>query len=131
MLARDDEGARLVKILDFGIARLSEPGTAQSRTESGIVMGTPYYMSPEQALGNTGEKIDARADIYSLGMVVYQMLTGRVAFESDSWMRVMYKHINERPLPPSQLRPQLGFFKEVEDVVLKSLEKDRDDRQQS
>ncbi|HXI92807.1 MAG TPA: bifunctional serine/threonine-protein kinase/formylglycine-generating enzyme family protein [Blastocatellia bacterium] len=131
MLGRDEEGALIVKVLDFGIARLLEPGAGGSQTKSGVIMGTPFYMSPEQALGNTGDKIDARSDIYSLGMVVYQMLTGRVAFESDSWMRVMYKHINERPLPPSQLRPQLGFFREVEDVVLKALEKDRDDRQQS
>jgi formylglycine-generating enzyme required for sulfatase activity len=88
-------------------------------------------MSPEQAMGVTGERIDARSDIYSLGMVVYQMLTGKVAFESDSWMRVMYMHLNESPVPPSQLRPELARFVEVEGVVLKALEKDREDRQQS
>jgi len=128
MLARDDDGGRVAKVLDFGIARLSEPGTAQSRTASGIIMGTPYYMSPEQALGSTGEKIDARSDIYSLGMVVYQMLTGRVAFESDSWMSVMYKHINEPPLAPRELRPELGWYEEFEQTVLRALEKDRDNR---
>ncbi len=131
MLGRDEEGALVVKVLDFGIARLLEAGAGAAQTKTGVIMGTPFYMSPEQALGNTGDKIDPRSDIYSLGMVIYQMLTGRVAFESDSWMRVMYKHINERPMPPSQLRPQLGFFEEFEQVVLKSLEKDRDDRQQS
>jgi eukaryotic-like serine/threonine-protein kinase len=128
MLARDDEGERVAKVLDFGIARLSEPGTAQSRTASGIIMGTPYYMSPEQALGSTGDKIDARSDIYSLGMVVYQMLTGRVAFQSDSWMSVMYKHINEPPLPPRELRTELGWYEEFEQTVLRALEKDRDKR---
>ncbi|HKQ05478.1 MAG TPA: SUMF1/EgtB/PvdO family nonheme iron enzyme [Blastocatellia bacterium] len=131
MLMRDDDGARVVKVLDFGIARLAEPGTAQSRTASGIIMGTPYYMSPEQALGSTGDKIDARSDIYSLGMVVYQMLTGRVAFESDSWMGVMYKHLHEPPLQPRELRPELGWYEEFEQAVLRALEKDRDKRPQT
>jgi formylglycine-generating enzyme required for sulfatase activity len=131
MLAREDDGSLLVKVLDFGIARLSEPGTTGAQTKTGMVMGTPFYMSPEQALGSTGDKIDARSDLYSLGMVVYQMLTGKVAFESESWMRVMYRHIHEAPLPPSQLRPELGYFLEVEQVVLRSLEKDRENRQQS
>ncbi|PYT09089.1 MAG: hypothetical protein DMF60_03290, partial [Acidobacteria bacterium] len=131
MIARDDEGTFSAKVLDFGIARLLEPGAGGSQTKTGVIMGTPFYMSPEQALGNTGDKIDARSDIYSLGMVVYQMLTGRVAFESDSWMRVMYKHIHEEPVPPSQLRPELASFGEVERVLLKSLEKDREKRQSS
>src|SRR5262249_23583846 len=120
MLTRDDDGTRVVKVLDFGIARLLEPG-GMSRTQSGIVMGTHYYMSPEQAMGNTGDKIDARSDIYALGMVVYQMLTGRVAFESDSWMSVMYKHLHEPPAPPREFRPELGFYEELEQVVLRAL----------
>ena len=70
MLGRDEEDALIVKVLDFGIARLLEPGAGGSQTKSGVIMGTPFYMSPEQALGNTGDKIDARSDIYSLGMVV-------------------------------------------------------------
>ncbi|HWP45430.1 MAG TPA: serine/threonine-protein kinase, partial [Blastocatellia bacterium] len=98
MLARDEDGSLVVKVLDFGIARLSEPGATGTQTRTGMVMGTPFYMSPEQAMGSTGDKIDARSDLYSLGMVVYQMLTGKVAFESDSWMRVMYRHIHEAPL---------------------------------
>ncbi|MGH9831025.1 MAG: protein kinase domain-containing protein, partial [Blastocatellia bacterium] len=131
MLARDDDGAEVAKVLDFGIARLSETGDSASHTKSGIVMGTPHYMSPEQALGNTGDKIDARSDIYSLGMVVYQMLCGRVAFQSDSWMQVMYKHISEQPVPPSQLRPGLAYLRQIEPVVLRALEKDREKRQQT
>ncbi|MGH9760448.1 MAG: SUMF1/EgtB/PvdO family nonheme iron enzyme, partial [Blastocatellia bacterium] len=130
-LARDDDGAEVAKVLDFGIARLSETGDSASHTKSGIVMGTPHYMSPEQALGNTGDKIDARSDIYSLGMVVYQMLCGRVAFQSDSWMQVMYKHISEQPVPPSQLRPGLAYLRQIEPVVLRALEKDREKRQQT
>jgi len=129
IMLSDDDGERIVKVLDFGIARLSEPGTGGSATKSGVVMGTPYYMSPEQALGSTGEKIDARSDLYSLAMVVYQMLTGRVAFESDSWMRVMYQHVHDAPLPPSELRVELKNFVEFERAVLKALEKERDNRQ--
>ena len=131
MLARGEDGELLVKLLDFGIARLSEAGAGGTQTQTGVVMGTPYYMSPEQALGQTGEKIDSRSDIYSLGMVVYQMLTAKLPFESASWMQVMYKHINERPAPPSQFRPELAGFPELEKVVLRALEKSREDRYQS
>src|SRR5262249_43746201 len=66
MLTQDDEGRLAVKVLDFGIARLSEPDSTGAQTKTGVVMGTPHYMSPEQALGKTGDKIDHRSDIYSL-----------------------------------------------------------------
>jgi formylglycine-generating enzyme required for sulfatase activity/predicted Ser/Thr protein kinase len=131
MLANAEDGELVVKLLDFGIARLSEAGAGGSQTQTGIVMGTPYYMSPEQALGHTGDKIDLRSDIYSLGMVVYQMMTAKLPFESASWMQIMYKHINERPMPPSQFRPELANYNELEKVVLKALEKPREDRQQT
>jgi serine/threonine protein kinase len=131
MLTRDDDGKLVVKLLDFGIARLSEPDSTGAQTKTGVVMGTPHYMSPEQALGKTGDKIDNRSDIYSLAMAVYQMLTGKVAFESDSWMQVIYKHINEPPQPPSQLRPELANIGGIDRVILKGLEKDREKRYQT
>jgi len=131
MLTHDDDDQLVVKVLDFGIARLSEPDSTGSHTKTGIVMGTPHFMSPEQALGKTGDKIDRRSDIYSLAMAVYQMLTGSVAFDSDSWMQVIYKHINEAPVPPSQARPQLGNIGPIDQVVMKGLEKDREKRYQS
>ena len=131
MLTRDDDGALVVKVLDFGIARLSEPEQTGSQTKTGVVMGTPDYMSPEQTLGQTGDKIDRRSDIYSLAMVVHHMLTGRVAFQADSWIHVMYKHVHEPPVPPSQIRPDLPYLAAVDQVILKGLEKDRDKRQQS
>jgi serine/threonine protein kinase len=131
MLTHDDDGQLVVRVLDFGIARLSEPDSTGSHTKTGIVMGTPHFMSPEQALGKTGDKIDRRSDIYSLAMAVYQMLTGSVAFDSDSWMQVIYKHINEAPVPPSQARPQLGNISPIDQVVMKGLEKDREKRYQS
>jgi serine/threonine protein kinase len=131
MLGRDDEGALVVKVLDFGIARLSEHDASGSQTKTGVIMGTPHYMSPEQTLGQTGDKIDHRSDIYSLAMVVNQMLTGRTAFESESWVQVMYKHINEAPSPPSRLRPELANIGSIDQVVVKGLAKDREKRQQS
>ena len=131
MLTREDDGALVVKVLDFGIARLSEPDTIGSQTKTGVVMGTPHYMSPEQALGRTGDKIDHRSDIYSLAMVVYQMLTGKVAFDSDSWIQVMYKHVNDPPPPPSEVRPDLSYLTLVDSVVCRGLEKDREKRQQT
>jgi serine/threonine protein kinase len=131
MLTHDDDGQLVVKVLDFGIARLSEPDSTGSHTKTGLVMGTPHFMSPEQAMGKTGDKIDRRSDIYSLAMAVYQMLTGSVAFDSDSWMQVIYKHINESPVPPSKARPQLGNIGPIDQVVMKGLEKDREKRYQT
>ncbi|HKV42710.1 MAG TPA: protein kinase [Blastocatellia bacterium] len=131
MLTQDDDGALIVKVLDFGIARLSEADAGGAQTKTGVVMGTPCYMSPEQVLGKTGEKIDHRSDIYSLAMVVYQMLTGRVAFEADSWIQVMYKHINESPRAPSKVLPELAHIGPVDQVIFRGLEKDREKRQQS
>src|SRR5262249_47520717 len=131
MLTQDDEGRLVVKVLDFGIARLSEPDSTGAQTKTGVVMGTPHYMSPEQALGKTGDKIDHRSDIYSLAMAVYQMLTGKVAFESDSWMQVIYKHINEAPAPPSQWRRELESGGSIDRVIMRGLEKDREKRYQS
>jgi serine/threonine protein kinase len=131
MLTHDDDGQLVIKVLDFGIARLSEPDSTGRHTKTGMVMGTPHFMSPEQAMGKTGDKIDRRSDIYSLAMAVYQMLTGSVAFDSDSWMQVIYKHINEAPVPPSQARPQLGNIGPIDRVVMKALEKDREKRYQT
>jgi serine/threonine-protein kinase len=131
MLTRDDDDKLVVKVLDFGIARLSEPDSTGGHTKTGVVMGTPNYMSPEQALGKTGDKIDARSDIYSLAMAAYQMLTGRVAFEADSWMQVIYKHINEPVVPPSELRGELAALAGIDQVILKGLEKDREKRYQT
>ena len=97
-------------------------------TRGGAILGTPAYMSPEQALGFTGDKIDARSDIYSVGMVVYEMLTGTVAFHGDSVMNVLLQHIHERPRPPREQRPDLDIPVLVERTVLTALEKDREKR---
>ncbi len=110
-------GEDVVKVLDFGLAKVA----GKSRlTRQGMVFGTPHYMSPEQA---AGDPVDHRADIYALGVVMYEMFTGRVPFEADSYMGVLTKHMYMEPAPPSEV---LGGTKELgalEDVTLRCLAK--------
>jgi eukaryotic-like serine/threonine-protein kinase len=106
----------VVKVLDFGLAKVA--GSSRL-TRQGMVFGTPHYMSPEQA---AGEPVDHRADIYSLGVVMYEMFTGTVPFEADSYMGVLTKHMYVVPTPPSQVigGRELGA---LEDITLRCLEK--------
>jgi WD40 repeat protein/serine/threonine protein kinase len=111
-------------LTDFGIARMVE-GTARF-TSSGAIMGTPAYMSPEQG---RGDKVDARTDIYSLGIMLYEMAVGRVPFQAETPIAIIFKHIQE-PLPmPRKLNPALP--EALERVILKSLAKDQGDRYNS
>src|SRR5262245_23788969 len=131
LIVAEKSSGMLVKILDFGIARLNEPEASADRTQTGVILGTAAYMSPEQAAGATHEQIDARADVYSLGMVIYEMLTGRVAFEGDAVFAIINLHLREEPTPPRRLRPDLNISEDIERAVLKALEKDRERRQQT
>lgn len=106
-------------ITDFGLVRIAH---STNQTATGMVSGTPSYMSPEQAQGS---KVDHRTDIYSLGVVLYELLAGRVPFEGDSTLAVIYKHINELP-PPIENVPE-----QVQAVIVKALAKNPDDRYQS
>jgi eukaryotic-like serine/threonine-protein kinase len=115
-----------VKLLDFGIAKLTGKGASTPRTRTGMVIGTPQYMSPEQCEGRG--KIDHRADIYALGIVMYQMLTGKVPFAGEGFGEVLVQQMVMPPLAPSMLVPQIP--KDVELVVLKALEKRAEDRYQ-
>jgi hypothetical protein len=107
-------------LMDFGLVRAAE-GTSLTRT--GMVMGTPEYMSPEQALG---EEVDGRSDIYSLGIVLYKMLSGKVPFARTTPYAITYAHIHEPPPPLRESRPDLPAA--VESVVNKALAKRREDR---
>lgn len=116
-VSRGDADSDLVKIVDFGLAKVIG---SSKLTRSGMVFGTPHYMSPEQA---AGELVDHRADIYALGIVMYEMFTGKVPFEADSYMGVLTKHMYMTPAPPSQLAPQLKSLGSLEDVILRCLQK--------
>lgn len=128
MVSRDDEGL-LVKVLDFGIARLSETQTHAFQTRPGLLLGTPAYMSPEQAAGAIGDQIDARSDIYSLGMMVYEMITGTVAFSHKSWLEILHNHLYDPPKPPGQMC--VGLPPAVDQIVMRALAKDRKERPQT
>ena len=124
-LTRGDEGELIVKVVDFGIAKLRESAT---HTQTGMVLGTPAYMSCEQASGMRSDELDARSDVYSLGVVVYEMLTGRVPFHSDTPLGYLRKHMLEDPPPFRAVAPGLGVAPAVESAVMKALAKDRDQR---
>ncbi|HZJ63160.1 MAG TPA: serine/threonine-protein kinase, partial [Kofleriaceae bacterium] len=113
-----------VKLLDFGIAKLTGGSAVGShRTRTGIVMGTPAYMSPEQCEGR--DSVDLRTDVYALGIVLYEMMTGRVPFIGEGYGEILVQHLTQRPRPPSQIRM---LPPHVEVVVLKALEKRADMR---
>ena len=112
-----------VKVMDFGIARAL--ADANSVTQTAAVIGTAQYLSPEQA---RGEKVDARSDVYSLGCVLYEILTGEPPFVGDSPVAVAYQHVREDPVPPSQRHN--GISPELDAVVLKALAKNPDNRYQ-
>jgi len=118
LIARDGT----VKVSDFGIAR----SVRSDATQTGTVIGTPAYMSPEQA---QGKAIDHRSDMYSLGLVLYEMFTGRPAFQGDTPLAVAMKHIDEAPTPPRLLEPDLP--ERINRAILKCLEKNPNKRFQS
>jgi eukaryotic-like serine/threonine-protein kinase len=116
--------AGAVKVMDFGIARAL--ADASSVTQTAAVIGTAQYLSPEQA---RGEKVDTRSDVYSLGCVLYEILTGQPPFVGDSPVAVAYQHVREDPVPPSQRHADIS--PELDAVVLKSLAKNPDNRYQT
>ncbi|HEY0226153.1 MAG TPA: Stk1 family PASTA domain-containing Ser/Thr kinase [Mycobacterium sp.] len=114
-----------VKVMDFGIARaIADSGN--SVTQTAAVIGTAQYLSPEQARGET---VDARSDVYSLGCVLYEVLTGEPPFTGDSPVAVAYQHVREDPIPPS--RRHAGISPDLDAVVLKALAKNPDNRYQT
>ncbi|HEU0188224.1 MAG TPA: serine/threonine-protein kinase [Gallionellaceae bacterium] len=119
MVVRDGH----VKITDFGIARMA---SAAVRTQTGMVLGSPKYMSPEQVMGKLA---DRRSDIFSLGVMLYEMLTGQAPFNGENVNAIMYQTLNTVPPPPSTLRP--GVPDMLNFIVAKALAKDLDDRYQN
>src|SRR6202165_4834957 len=119
MLTADDT----VKVTDFGTAKILQFGTAQ---QTAHVMGTPSYMSPEQVKGRA---VDGRSDIFSLGVMLYEMVTGEKPFPGQSITTVIYKIVNEAPVPPRQVDPSI--HPGISAVVMRALEKEPEQRYQS
>ena len=128
LLVWQASGKDLVKVLDFGIAKVREGamdlGGGYTATQTGMVVGTPQYISPEQAMGHGGDQIDGRADLYSLGIVVYEMLTGKQPFESDTAMGLLLHHLQTVPTPPHLMAPDRKIPPAVSMALMKALEKD-------
>ena len=121
MITKNNE----VKVMDFGIARAVSEATA-AMTQTQAVMGTAQYLSPEQA---RGQQVDARSDVYSAAVVLYELLTGRPPFTGDSPVSIAYQHVRETPVVPSTYNPNISKFMDA--VVLHGLAKDREVRYQS
>jgi serine/threonine-protein kinase len=128
MLCKDSAGREQVKVLDFGTARLTTTNDPQAvaLTHQGQIFGTPFYMAPESVLG---EPITHSIDIYSLGIILYKMLTGTLPFQSDKSMQVMMAHAHTAPDIPSSRNPKLPT--KYDDLILKAIEKTSAKRYQS
>jgi serine/threonine protein kinase len=122
-----EHGRDFVKVLDFGIAKLMDPDLAAIETRTGVSIGTPEYMSPEQG---EGLELDGRVDVYGVGVLLYQLVSGRVPFEGGDEFEVMQRHMSEVPNPPSTALAASGrtLPKMVDAVILQALEKDREHR---
>ncbi|MGC9378759.1 protein kinase domain-containing protein [Streptomyces sp. MH13] len=112
----------VVKVMDFGIARAMQSGVT-SMTQTGMVVGTPQYLSPEQALGRG---VDARSDLYSVGIMLFQLVTGRLPFEADSPLAIAYAHVQEEPVAPSSVNRALPPA--VDALVARALKKNPNER---
>ncbi len=128
LVARAPDGSDLVKVVDFGVAKVKESGeqVAEALTRTGFVIGTPDYMSPEQAQGVRGDNLDGRTDLYSLGVVLFHVLTGQLPFVADTPMKLLLAHIQANPPDPRTLRADLSPATAA--AVLKALQKDRAQR---
>ena len=118
-------GGDFVKVVDFGLAKMRQEATAPSITSPGIVCGTPEYMSPEQG---RGDPLDPRSDLYAVGVVLFQLLTGRLPFEAESPTQVVLMHLSKAPPDPRQIAPDRKIPRVLADLVLRALSKDPEDR---
>jgi len=120
------------KVLDFGIAKIKEGRRGDTGgmtlTGTGVVIGTPQYMSPEQAMGKRGDELDGRSDLYSLGIVMFQMLTGDLPFRAETTMEMLLAHLQRLPTDIHAVRPELQIPDPVAKIVMRLLEKKPEQR---
>ena len=127
MIAKNRDGSDCAKVVDFGIAKAAN-NEAQKVTKTGLVVGTPEYMSPEQL---AGDKLDGRSDIYSLALVAFNMMTGKLPFPGETVQESMIMRLTDRPRPLSQMKPDVNWPEALQAVLDKALERDAADRYQS
>jgi serine/threonine-protein kinase len=128
MVARGADGQDHAVVMDFGLAKERKAGAElQKLTATGIILGTPEFMSPEQL---RGKQLDARTDIYSLGLLTYEMLTGKLPFQGRTQQEMMIARLRSEPVSLRKMRPDLDFPESVERVLNKSMERNPDDRYQ-
>ncbi len=118
-------GGDFVKVVDFGLAKMRVEEKAPSITSPGIVCGTPEYMSPEQG---RGDPLDPRSDLYAVGVIMYQLLTGRLPFEADTPTQVVLMHLSKTPPNPKEVAPERGIPHQLVSLTLRSLSKEAKDR---
>jgi len=133
MLSQDHHGKLMVKVIDFGIAKqLTEGEGGQGLTQTGMFLGKLKYASPEQAgYLKEGEHLDPRSDLYSFGIVMYEMLAGRAPFNATTPHGYILKHVTEKPAPIAELNPNATIPPELEAIMMKALEKQRENRYSS
>ncbi len=118
-------GGDFVKVVDFGLAKMRVEEKAPSITSPGIVCGTPEYMSPEQG---RGDPLDPRSDLYAVGVIMYQLLTGRLPFEADTPTQVVLMHLSKAPPHPNEIAPERQIPQQLVSIVMRSLAKEAKDR---
>src|SRR3954470_21648524 len=129
MLLRQHDDHDFVKVLDFGLVKFFSGDNPEGEiTNAGTFMGSPHYIAPEQA---RNQNPDQRCDIYSLGVLLYHMITGKVPFTASAPVDIILKHLHEKPVPPRELKPELNIAPEFQELILKCMAKSRDDRFQS
>jgi serine/threonine protein kinase len=130
MLSQDHHGKLMVKVIDFGIAKqLGEGESGHGLTQTGMFLGKLKYASPEQAgFLKEGEHLDPRSDLYSFGIVLYEMLAGRAPFQATNPHGYILKHVTEKPLPIADLNPDVKVPAQLESIIMRSLEKNREAR---
>jgi serine/threonine-protein kinase len=129
MICRNAEGDDFAVVMDFGLAKERKAGSdLEKLTATGIILGTPEFMSPEQL---RGKALDARTDIYSLALMTFEMLTGKLPFEGRTQQEMMIARLRNDPIPLRKMRPELDFPVPVERVLLKGMERNPEDRYQS
>src|SRR2546426_2582223 len=128
MLTRGRDGVDLVKVVDFGIAKAVGGDDSQKVTKTGLVVGTPEFMSPEQL---SGDKLDGRSDLYSLALVLFKTLTGKLPFEATTVQETMIKRLTDEPVKLAAARPDLQFPTGLQETLDAALARSPVDRYQS